>query len=170
MTPAKFSAMDCSIARTLEVIGERWSLLIVRDAFYGLRRFDDFRRDLGIAKPVLADRLKRLVDAGVMVRRQYSEHPPRYEYRLTPMGIDLSPALVALMRWGDTYLSGERPPVVLVHEACGHELDQSFVCWACDQTFTPTEIASHPGPGADAPTPRPHPGGSRVRTRRSRAH
>src|SRR5690242_13863308 len=96
---------DCSIARALGVIGDRWTILILRDAFRGIRRFDDFRRDLEIARPVLADRLKKLVDAGVMVRRQYEERPPRYEYRLTPMGIELSPALVALMRWGDRWLN-----------------------------------------------------------------
>lgn len=144
----------CSIARTLEVIGDRWTLLVLRDAFRGIRRFDDFRRDLGIARPVLADRLRRLVDHGVLEKRPYSEHPPRYEYRLTPMGVDLSPALVALMRWGDRWLSGDDgPPTVLVHASCGHELDQPFVCWTCDQTFSPTAIRSRPGPGRSASTP-----------------
>lgn len=140
---------SCSIARTLEIIGDRWTLLILRDAFRGIRRFDDFRRDLGIAKPVLADRLRRLVEAGIMERQLYSEHPPRHEYRLTRMGVDLSPALVALMRWGDTWLAGaEGPPTVLVHEPCGHPLDLSFICWACNETFTPGAIRSRPGPGA----------------------
>jgi len=158
----------CSIARALEVIGDAWSILVLRDAFRAIRRFDDLQRDLAIAKPVLADRLKRLVDAGVLERRQYREHPPRFEYRLTQMGRDLSPALVALMRWGDTYLAGGGgAPVVLVHDQCGHELDQSFVCWSCDQTFTPTDIASRPGPGSGAPATPPHPGGSRVRSRRA---
>src|SRR3954471_19595602 len=110
---------DCSIARALEVIGDRWTILIMRDAFRGIRRFDDFRRDLGIARPVLTDRLKKLVDAGVMVRRQYEVHPPRFEYRLTPMGIELSPALVALMRWGDRWMNDGHTPTVLVHEPCG---------------------------------------------------
>jgi DNA-binding HxlR family transcriptional regulator len=139
----------CSIERSLEIIGDRWTILVLRDAFRGIRRFDDFRRDLDIARPVLADRLKRLVEHGVLEKRQYEEHPPRFEYRLTPMGIELSPILVALMRWGDRHLAGgDGPPTVLVHEACGHELDQEFVCWQCDQTFSPTAIRSHPGPGA----------------------
>lgn len=146
----------CSIARTLEVIGDRWTLLVLRDAFRGIRRFDDFRRDLGIARPVLADRLRRLVDHGVLEKQLYQEHPPRYEYRLTPMGVDLSPALVALMRWGDRWLAGDQgPPTLLVHATCGHELDQSFVCWSCDQTFSPTAIRSRPGPGRHAPAPAP---------------
>ena len=133
---------DCSIERALGVIGDRWTILIMRDAFRGIRRFDDFLKDLEIARPVLADRLRKLVDAGVMVRRQYETHPPRYEYRLTPMGIELSPALVALMRWGDRWLNDGRTPTVLVHETCGRELEQGFWCRTCQQTFTPTDIAS----------------------------
>ena len=133
---------DCSIARALGVIGDRWTILIMRDAFRGIRRFDDFRRDLDIARPVLADRLKKLVDAGVMVRRRYQTHPERFEYRLTPMGMELSPALVALMRWGDRWLNDGRTPTVLVHETCGSELEQGFWCRTCQQTFGPGDIAS----------------------------
>jgi DNA-binding HxlR family transcriptional regulator len=102
---APAAELDCSIARALGVIGDRWTILIMRDAFRGIRRFDDFRRDLDIARPVLADRLKKLVDAGIMVRRRYQTSPERFEYRLTPMGMELSPALVARMRWGDRWLS-----------------------------------------------------------------
>src|SRR5437764_9201647 len=124
----------CSIARTLEVIGDRWSILILRDAFRGVRRFDDLQRDLGIARNILTDRLQKLVDHGVLARRQYQDRPARYEYRLTPMGYDLSPALVALMRWGDRYLSEQPgPPLLLTHEACGTAVDQAFICWECDQ-------------------------------------
>lgn len=142
----------CSIERSLAIIGDRWTILVLRDAFRGIRRFDDFRRDLDIARPVLADRLKHLVDHGVLERRQYQEHPPRFEYRLSPMGVELSPILVALMRWGDRHLAGDAgPPTVLVHGACGHELDQEFVCWACNQTFSPTAIRSEPGPGRSVP-------------------
>ncbi len=134
--------LDCSIARALGVIGDRWTILIMRDAFRGIRRFDDFRRDLDIARPVLADRLKKLVDAGIMVRRRYQTSPERFEYRLTPMGMELSPALVALMRWGDRWLNDGRSPTVLVHEPCGSELEQGFWCRTCQQTFTPGDIAS----------------------------
>ena len=139
----------CSIAGTLDVIGDRWSILILRDAFRGVRRFDELQRDLGIARNILTDRLQKLVDHGVLMRRPYQTRPARYEYRLTPKGRDLSPALVALMRWGDTWLAGdEGPPLVLTHRECGAPLDQAFVCWSCDTTVTPTQIGSRPGPGA----------------------
>jgi DNA-binding HxlR family transcriptional regulator len=135
----------CSIQRSLDILGDRWTILIMRDAFRGIRRFDEFRRDLDIARPVLTDRLHRLVDAGVLAKRLYCERPPRFEYRLTEMGAALSPTLVALMRWGDDWLSDDGPPTVLVHDTCGQPLDQTFVCWHCDETFSPAEIASRPG-------------------------
>lgn len=139
----------CSIARALEIIGDRWTILVLRDAFRGIRRFDEIRRDLDIARPVLADRLRRLVKSGVLEKRPYQSRPVRYEYRLTEMGVELSPILVALMRWGDRFLSGtEGPPTVLVHEPCGHELRQGFFCLTCRQAFSPAEIRSRPGPGS----------------------
>ncbi|MEA3077415.1 MAG: hypothetical protein QOF60_2323 [Actinomycetota bacterium] len=128
----------CSIARTLEVIGDRWTLLILRDAFKGVRRFDDLQRDLGIARNILTDRLQKLVDHGVLTRTPYQSRPERFEYRLTPKGRDLSPALVALMHWGDKWLAEDgRPPLVLTHKRCGQPVDQSFICWHCDSTVTP---------------------------------
>lgn len=131
----------CSIARTLEVIGDRWTMLILRDAFRGVRRFDDIQRDLGIARNILTDRLQKLVDRGVLTRTPYQDRPVRYEYRLTPKGRDLSPALVALMRWGDKWLAEDgRPPLVLTHKTCGEPVDQSFICWTCDETVTPAGI------------------------------
>src|SRR5215211_2630900 len=102
----------CSIARTLEVVGERWTLLIVRDAFLGLRRFDQFQESLGIARNVLSDRLNRLVEAGIFERVRYSERPERFEYRLTAKGRELDVALTALRQWGDKHLS-DQPPRVL---------------------------------------------------------
>jgi DNA-binding HxlR family transcriptional regulator len=132
----------CSIAGTLEVIGDRWTMLILRDAFRGVRRFDQFQRDLGIARNLLTDRLTKLVEHGVMEKQLYQDHPPRFEYRLTPRGVDLSPALVALMRWGDKWLAEGAPPVSLLHDRCGQPLDQAFVCWTCDQTITPLQIRS----------------------------
>ena len=94
---------------TLALVGDRWSILIIRAALRGLRRFDDYQADLGIARPILTDRLQRLVEGGVMAKEPYQEHPPRYEYRLTPAGVALSPALVALIRWGEHHLAdGER--------------------------------------------------------------
>jgi DNA-binding HxlR family transcriptional regulator len=134
---------SCSIARTLEVIGDRWTMLILRDAFRGVRRFDAFQRDLGIARNLLTDRLTKLVEHGVLEKQLYQDHPPRYEYRLTRKGIDLSPALVALMRWGDKWLADGEPPVSLLHDRCGEPLDQAFVCWTCDETVTPLGIRSN---------------------------
>jgi DNA-binding HxlR family transcriptional regulator len=131
-----------SIAQTLEIIGDRWTMLVLRDVFRGRRRFDEFRLDLGIARPVLSDRLRKLVDAGVLEKVLYRDHPPRYEYRLTPMGVELSPALVALMRWGDRWLAEDQPPVVLYHAACGTELEQAFWCRTCATTFGPLAIRS----------------------------
>jgi DNA-binding HxlR family transcriptional regulator len=136
---------NCSIAAALNIVGDRWTILILRDAFRGIRRFDEFQRDLDIARPVLAERLKRLVAAGLMHKHEYQSQPVRYEYRLTRMGFELSPALVALMRWGDAWLADGSPPTVLVHEPCGRELAQGFWCPTCKQTFSPSEISSRPG-------------------------
>ncbi len=107
-----YGGQVCSIARALELVGERWTLLIVRDAFLGRRRFDEFQESLGVARNVLADRLSRLVEHGIFERIRYSERPERYEYRLTRKGRDLNVALTALRQWGDEYLS-ERPPMLL---------------------------------------------------------
>ena len=142
----------CSIAASLDIVGDRWTILILRDSFRGLHRFDEFRRDLDIPRAVLADRLRRLVDAGVLVKRQYSEHPPRDEYRLTDMGRELSPILVALMQWGDRWLGGPDGPDDVIpflenvlrgrNVPCGTEVDLRFHCWECDEDFSPLEIAS----------------------------
>src|ERR1700716_3779292 len=107
-----YEGQNCSIASTLEVVGERWTLLIIRDVFLGRRRFDQLQESLGIARNVLTDRLNRLVDEGVLGGVLYSERPERYEYRLTSMGGDLNIALAAFRQWGDQYLS-EKPPVLL---------------------------------------------------------
>ncbi|MHB1138154.1 MAG: winged helix-turn-helix transcriptional regulator [Microthrixaceae bacterium] len=138
--------VDCSIAAALEIVGDRWTILILRDAFRGIRRFDELRRDLDIPRAVLSERLRRLVDSGVLVKRRYQERPERFEYRLTPMGLQLSPILVSLMQWGDRWLSGEDgPPTALVHEPCGTEIDLGYYCWTCETPFAPTAIASRPG-------------------------
>ena len=112
MLKRDYEGQNCSIARALEIVGERWTLLIIRDAFLGLRRFDEFQESLGVARNVLADRLARLVDEGILERVLYSEKPERYEYRLTAKGRDLHLALTSLRQWGDKHLS-ERPPRVL---------------------------------------------------------
>jgi DNA-binding HxlR family transcriptional regulator len=146
----------CSIASSLDIVGDRWTILILRDAFRGLRRFDEFRRDLDIPRAVLADRLRRLVERGVMVKRAYQDRPVRHEYRLTRMGIELSPILVALMQWGDRWLSEDGAPTLLVHEECGTEVDLGFHCFTCARDFGPTEIVSRPGHPDGRPTPHLH--------------
>src|SRR5262249_8199804 len=116
MKRTSFAGMHCSIARTLEVVGEWWTLLILRDAFLGIGRFDDFQRRLGIARNVLTDRLQRLVEHGILERHRYQERPERFEYRLTAKGQDLHPVILSLLRWGDRWTAGEEgPPLLLEH-------------------------------------------------------
>ena len=112
MLKRDYDGQNCSIARALEIVGERWTLLIVRDAFLGRRRFDEFQKSLGISRNVLTERLGRLVEEGILERVPYQEHPRRYEYRLTQKGRDLHLALTGLRQWGDTYLS-EKSPTLL---------------------------------------------------------
>ncbi|MFD7657009.1 winged helix-turn-helix transcriptional regulator [Actinosynnema sp. NPDC059797] len=129
-----YDGQVCSIARSLEVVGERWTLLIVRDAFHGVTRFDGFLNCLPIARNVLSDRLNGLVDHGVMERVLYQDRPPRHEYRLTAKGRRLAPVLMALMEWGDHYLAGEAgPPSVAEHNDCGGRVDVRLVCACCGQ-------------------------------------
>lgn len=140
------SAFACSVARTLDAVGDKWSLLILRDAFYGVRRFEDFTRDLGIARNVLTDRLGRLVDAGVLERRQYEERPPRHEYRLTAKGRDLLPVILTMMHWGDTWQDEDDGPVDLVHDDCGQPTHAVVVCDRCEGRLTPFNVRIHPLP------------------------
>jgi DNA-binding HxlR family transcriptional regulator len=140
----------CSIARAMEILGERWTFLILREAFYGVRRFSDMQRNLGIARNILSTRLQTLVSAGIFERRLYQEEPERYEYRLTPAGRDLYPSIVTLMRWGDEHLTGELgPPVVLRHK-CGHEADPELVCSHCREELHPHDVTPERSPLVDA--------------------
>ena len=142
------STEGCSIAATLAAVGDRWTLLILRDLFRGVRRFERLHRDLGIARNLLTDRLQKLVDMGIVHRVPYQDRPVRNEYRLTGKGVDLSPALVALMGWGDRWYAADGPPTVLVHDACGTPLDQAVSCPRCHEAVDPTHIRSRPGPGS----------------------
>ena len=114
-----FEDMNCSVAQCLEIVGEWWSLLIVRDAFLGVRRFDDFQARLGISRNILNDRLTKLVDNGVMVRVPYQDNPPRSNYRLTEKGRDLWLVLTAMRQWGDRWAAPDGAPLKMRHEACG---------------------------------------------------
>jgi len=136
--------MPTTLERTLALVGDRWSILIIRASLRGIRRFDDYCTDLGIARPILTKRLRRLVDGGILAKEPYQEHPLRYEYRLTTAGLALSPALVALVRWGEHHLDDGAPHTVLVHAPCGTELEQGFWCRTCATTFGPTAIRGVP--------------------------
>ncbi len=132
--------LNCSMFRALDVLGDRWTLMVLREAFMGVRRFTDLQRDLGIARNVLTDRLNYLVDTGILERRQYQDRPVRHEYRLTQMGRDLQPALLTLMHWGDTYLSPEGPPALVEHTACGHLTTPLLVCEHCREPITTRNV------------------------------
>jgi DNA-binding HxlR family transcriptional regulator len=123
MLKRDYPTQYCAVASTLEVIGERWTILIVRDIFLGVRRFDDLQRSLGVARNILQSRLERLVEEGIVVKRPYQERPVRYEYRLTAKGADLWPVLVSLVHWGNEYALEGEPPIVIQHKGCGGELD-----------------------------------------------
>lgn len=145
----------CSIARTISVIGDRWTLLVLRDCFLKVRRFEDFQGRLGITRHLLADRLRKLVEAGVLRREQYQDAPPRYEYRLTDKGRELYPLLMAIVRWGDRHMAGTRGrPVLHRHLACGKDFVPVTVCSECGEELDPRAVAVRPGPGAAKPESR----------------
>ena len=140
-----YQGQNCSIARALEVVGERWTLLIVRDVFFGIRRFDELQESLGVARNVLTDRLTRLVDEGILRKVRYSERPPRFEYRLTDKGRDLNVALTGLRQWGDRYLS-EEPPRILRRKSDHAPAVAAFVLEGAD-VLRADELETVPGPG-----------------------
>jgi DNA-binding HxlR family transcriptional regulator len=143
-----FDDMNCSIARALDVVGEWWTLLVIRECFRGVRRFDGFVERLGIAPNILTARLRRLVEHGVLEERAYQEHPPRVEYRLTAKGRDVYPVIVALLGWGDRWYAQDGPPVVLMHAACEHRADPQLVCGHCGEKLDPRNTRAIPGRGA----------------------
>lgn len=132
---------DCSIARTLAVVGDRWTLLVLRDAFLGRRRFEQFQASLGISRHRLADRLGRLVRHGILRRERYQARPPRFEYRLTERGLDLYAVVVSIAGWGDRYMTGRRGPAVeRVHRACGHAAPLRLTCEHCGEPVTARDV------------------------------
>ena len=142
---------SCSVGRAMDILGERWTFLILRESFYGVRRFSDMQRNLGIARNILSVRLQTLVRAGILERILYQEEPERYEYKLTARGRDLYPAIVSIMRWGDEYLAGEAgPPLLLYHQECGHHAEPTLVCSHCREPLDPRKVTPEPGPGAAA--------------------
>jgi DNA-binding HxlR family transcriptional regulator len=123
-------------------VGDRWSVLVVRNVFRGVRRFEELHDDLGVSRAVLSSRLRNLTAAGVLTKVKYQDRPARHEYRLTEMGLELSPVLVALLHWGDRWLGDGDPIAVLVHAPCGTEFEQGFWCPTCRTTFGPTAVRS----------------------------
>jgi DNA-binding HxlR family transcriptional regulator len=148
MRRTSFADMSCSIAQTLEVVGEWWTPLILRDAMLGVRRFDQFQSRLGIARNVLAQRLERLVEGGILEQVQYEARPPRFEYVLTDKGRDLWPVLTLLRQWGDTWAAPDGPPVEMVHEPCGHVATARLVCDHCGDLLERPDLRLQDGPGA----------------------
>lgn len=145
----------CSLARTLSVVGDRWTLLVLRECFLRVRRFEEFEQRLGIARHVLADRLKKLSDTGVLEKVPYQERPRREEYRLTEKGLALYPVLQALLDWGDAWMSGpEGAPIIRRHKSCGHVMHAVQTCSECGEAFGARDITAELGPGArDAALP-----------------
>jgi DNA-binding HxlR family transcriptional regulator len=142
-----FADMHCSVAQCLEVVGEWWSMLIIRDAFLGVTRFDEFQERLGIARNILNQRLIRLVEEGVLDKVAYSDHPPRYDYRLTAKGRDLWPVVTAMRQWGDKYAAPDGPPLRVVHKKCGKASQGVMTCSVCGEPLTARDVRAVRGPG-----------------------
>ena len=143
-----FASQNCSVARTLSVLGERWTLLVLTELFLGRRRFDEIRAERGIATNILSRRLATLVEEGIAERRRYGEHPERFEYRLTDKGRELLPVMLAFLRWGDRHTAESGPPVETVHTECDHVFHMVPTCSHCGGEIEPGKVRARLGPGA----------------------
>lgn len=151
MSRTDTSQWPCSIARGVNVLGDAWNLLILREACLGTRRFDEFQRNLGIGRGILTNHLRELTDEGLLDRVPYQERPVRHEYRLTDKGRDVYPILAAMAAWSDRWMEGdEGPPLTLHHTTCGHDMAAKVVCGECDSDLHVREIQAKPGPGHPA--------------------
>jgi DNA-binding HxlR family transcriptional regulator len=143
----QIDTMTCSVARTLSVVGDRWTLLIIRDVLLGMRRFDAIQQDLQLTTHRLSDRLRKLVHEGVLRRVVYEKHPRRFEYRLTEKGFDLYPLIATMTEWGDRWMAGRAGvPVELVHRPCGHTIKPKLICPSCELKIDAREMSARPGP------------------------
>lgn len=148
MRRTSFGEMHCSIAQSLERIGDWWTLLILRDIYVGLQRFDELVQDLGISRNLLTNRLGHLVQHGIVVRRRYSDHPPRYRYLLSDAGKELVPVVMALAAWGDRWATPEGgPPVRFIHSGCGHHFTPRVSCSVCGGAIDQDQVQLEAGPG-----------------------
>ncbi|MFB7633899.1 winged helix-turn-helix transcriptional regulator [Streptomyces sp. NPDC056149] len=148
MRRTSFANWPCSVARTMDLLGDWWTPLVLREAFYGIRRFGDFQQELGIARNTLSERLRRLVEAGLMEKHVYETQPLRHEYLLTESGRDFHSVILAMTSWGDRWLAGEAgTPVLTRHETCGHDAHADVVCSHCRQPMEWADVTPRPGPG-----------------------
>ena len=136
---------NCSMARTMSVIGDQWTLMVLRDCFVGVTRFDDFKRNLGIGRTLLSTRLNKLVDEGVLKKVPYQNHPPRFDYKLTAKGLDLYPAIIHLVAWGDRHYFSGNGPIKHVHRTCGHEFRPTLHCSECNEEITARDVSISAG-------------------------
>ena len=145
----KLEGETCSLARTVSVIGDRWTLLILRDCFLRVRRFEEFQARLGVTRPILASRLRKLVKDFVLAKVPYQERPLRYEYRLTQKGLDLYPIVMSIVHWGDVHMAGRKGrPLLHRHTSCGKTFDPVMICSECGEALNPRQVHVHRGPGA----------------------
>lgn len=145
-----FANQPCGVARTLDIVGELWAFMIIRNVFLGVRRFEGLRANLRISRKVLSERLELLVRRGILERRVYQERPLRHEYRLTPMGVDLFPVLMALARWGNRWLAGDDgAPIEYVHRKCGHVTQARVVCSHCGEDLGAHNVRPQVGPAGE---------------------
>ena len=143
----QIDTMTCSVARTLSVVGDRWTMLIIRDVLLGIRRFDAIQQDLQLTPHRLSDRLRKLVHDGILRRVVYEKHPRRFEYRLTEKGFDLYPLIATMTEWGDRWMAGRAGvPVELVHRPCGHTIKPKLICPSCELKIDAREMSARPGP------------------------
>jgi DNA-binding HxlR family transcriptional regulator len=150
MKRTQFADQPCGVARAMDIVGELWAFMIIRDVFLGVRRFEGLRQNLAISRKVLAERLELLVARGILERRQYQERPPRFEYRLTPMGVDLFPVLMALARWGNRWLAGAAgAPIEFVHRKCGQVTHARVVCDHCGEDLGAHNVQPMLGAGGE---------------------
>jgi DNA-binding HxlR family transcriptional regulator len=147
LRPSDFPRDSCAVAAALDVLGDRWTLLVLREAFFGVRRFEQLLRNTGAARNILTNRLGRLVDAGILEKRLYSERPPRSEYRLTEKGVDLWPVIIALARWGGKWGELELgPAIALEHKGCGAVIEPQMCCPECGEPVGARDVRVVPGP------------------------
>lgn len=152
MTRTDTSGWPCTIARSADLLGDGWVLLVMRQACLGVRRFEDFQRSLGIGRKILTMRLKRLVDEGLLDRVEYQQNPVRHEYRLTDKGRDVYPILAAMAAWGDRWMTGpEGTPLVLHHTSCDHDMQAVVVCSHCAEPIHVRDMRAKAGPGYPGP-------------------